>query len=449
MTRISPPDTACVLIVDDDRAFRRSTAELLRQDGYLVDTAEDSVSAGRALREQSFDLILLDLRMPGIDGLGVVETLRRRGEHVPILMVSGFGSIDAAVRALQLGADDFLSKPVDPQELCDRVAALIERRPVAATPDLDERIVGRSRAIRDALASVRQVAPADATVLLTGETGTGKELFARTIHELSHRAAGPFVPINCAGLPDSLLESELFGHVRGAFTGAVADKRGLFEAAHEGTIFLDEVGDMSLRLQQRLLRVLQEREVTPVGTVAARSIDVRVIAATHRTLRDEVDAGRFRHDLYYRLNVFPVRLPPLRERKSDIPLLVERALSRARRRPRHEVPTLSPFVMRLLRAYEWPGNVRELFSAVESAAIRAGDAARIQAQHLPQRIRREMDEDGGGRYQAESPGRAERAAVEAALDEADGIRTRAAELLGMSRTTLWRKMREYELVDPK
>ncbi|MGI9038319.1 MAG: sigma-54-dependent transcriptional regulator [Gemmatimonadota bacterium] len=436
-----------ILIVDDDRAFRRSTAELLRQEGYAVDTAEDSITAGEAIQGNRFDLVLLDLRMPGVDGMGVVETLRLRGEHMPILMVSGFGSIDAAVNSLQLGADDFLSKPVDPEVLCGRVAGLLERRPLDGSGDGLMGIVGQSAAMREVFASVRQVAPTDTTVLLSGDTGTGKELFARCLHELSARSTEAFIPINCAGLSEGLLESELFGHVKGAFTGAVADKKGLFEAAHGGSLFLDEIGDMSLRLQQRLLRVLQEREVTPVGAVATRAVDVRVIAATHRDLREEVAESRFREDLFYRLNIFPISLPRLSARRGDVPLLVERAIRRLRERSAHDLPaTVSPFAMRLLQSYEWPGNVRELFAAVESAAIRAGDNPRIEAQHLPARVRGDSaDDSDGGRYQADASGPDEKASISAALEEAQGVRTKAAELLGMSRTTLWRKMRDYGL----
>lgn len=438
--------TGRILIVDDDRAFRRSTAELLRQEGHEVETAEGAAGAGEAMQQGRFDLVLLDLRMPGIDGTGVIETLRRRGDNVPILMVSGFGSIDSAVHSLHLGADDFLSKPVDPELLCTRVSELLERRPTGMALE-SAAIVGRTAAIRETLAAMRQVGPTDATVLLHGETGTGKELFARAIHEHSPRSNGPFVPVNCASLSESLLESELYGHVRGAFTGAVSAKMGLFEAADDGTIFLDEVGDMSLRLQQGLLRVLQEREVTPVGAVTSLPVDVRVVAATHRDLHREVAEGRFREDLFYRLHIFPIVLPPLRDRRADVPLLIEHALRQLRERATTELPrSISPFAIRLLKSYSWPGNVRELFAAVESAAIRAGGRSQIEAQHLPERIRTETF--GGSdrpRYQTNRPHTDERAAIQAALEEVDGVRAQAAELLGMSRTTLWRRIRAYDL----
>jgi len=323
-----------VLVVDDDRTFRLSTAELLRQDGHDVEVAADASEAVDRLSAGTFDLVLLDMRMPGMDGLTAVEVLRTRGLQTPILMISGFGTIDTAVESLHRGADHFLAKPVDPDVLSAKVAELLERRPA------EERVregalgamVGHARSMREVFDSIRRVAPTETTVLITGETGTGKELLARAVHDLSRRAAGPFVPVNCAALAEGVLESELFGHVRGAFTGAVSDRKGLFAAAAGGTIFLDEVGDVSLALQQRLLRVIQEREVVPVGSVRPEPVDVRVVAATHRDLAEEIRHGRFREDLYYRLNVYRVDVPPLRARASDIPLLVEAALARLRER---------------------------------------------------------------------------------------------------------------------
>ncbi len=438
-------DARRVLVVDDDRAFRLSTAELLRGEGYDVAGAASANEAAQALLASPYDLVLLDLRMPGVDGLATVEVLRGRGEDVPILMISGFGEIEDAVQALHLGADDFLTKPVDPDLLSARVAALLERRPSPGRLESGPvpGMVGHAPPMRRVFEAVRQVAPADTTVLVTGETGTGKELVARAIHGLSRRAAGPFVPVNCAGLAEGILESELFGHVRGAFTGAVRDRPGLFAAASGGTLFLDEVGDMSLRLQQRLLRALQEGEVTPVGAVAPEKVDVRIVAATNRDLRAEVRAGRFREDLFYRLNVFSVGLPPLRERPGDVPLLVEAALRRLRDRlPDAASQACSPYALRLLRAYDWPGNVRELLAVVESAAVRAG-GARIEANHLPAEVRPDAEPRDEERYRAPAGPDEERALIRAALEEASGVRTRAAEILGMSRTTLWRKMRDF------
>ncbi len=439
---------ARILVVDDDRAFRLSTAALLQQDGYQVVSVGDGQQAVEALREAHFDLMLLDLRMPGTDGLGVVQALRVWGEGIPILMISGFGTVDAAVRALHLGVDDFLTKPVEPDVLSHRVADLLERRPgaQASTEGVFGEMVGRSSPMQEVFSAIRRVAPTETTVLITGETGTGKELVAKAVHAHSARRAGPFVAINCAALPDGLLESELFGHVRGAFTGAVHDRTGLFEAAARGTLFLDEIGDVSPALQLRLLRSIQEREVRRVGSVRSTHVDVRIVAATRRDLRQEVAAGRLREDLFYRLNVFPIVLPPLRERPSDIPLLVESALRKIQNgRPGNVMLSCSPFAMRILRAHPWPGNVRELLAAVESAAIRA-DGDRIEAQHLPLEIRTASEPDGvesDARYQAKASGGDERGVILAALEEAEGSRTHAAEILGMGRTTLWRKLKSY------
>ncbi len=439
------PPSPHILLVDDDDAFRRSTAELLRGDGFDVTTASGAAEASRALETRTFDLLLLDVRMPGVGGLDIVEVLRRRGERMPILMVSGYGTISTAVGSLHLGADDFLTKPVDPAELSRRIADLVDRRPVPER--LDEAthhgIVGRSKNIREMIAAIRQVAPTDATVLVTGETGSGKELVARAVHDLSARAAHPFLPVNCAALAEGLLESELFGHVRGAFTGAVSDKDGLFAAAAGGTVFLDEIGDMSQRLQQRILRVLEEREATPVGATAPRPVDVRIVAATHRDLEREMEAGRFRRDLYYRLAVFPIRVPSLRERSCDIALLANTALERLRERSAGPTaPGISPAAVRLLQHHAWPGNVRELFAAVEAAAIRAGEGE-IGVEHLPSVIRREEGEVGTGRYSETGDEEEERASILAALEAAGGVRAHAAAMLGMSRTTLWRRLRAY------
>ncbi|MEP6834834.1 MAG: sigma-54 dependent transcriptional regulator [Gemmatimonas sp.] len=446
---------ARLLIVDDDHGFRRTTSALLRNDGHIVDTVEDGKQAVSALRATHYDLMLLDLRMPGIDGLGLVETLRLWGDGIPILMISGFGTVDSAVRALHLGADDFLTKPVEPDILTARVAELLERRPsVSEAPLQPAGMIGRTPVVQAFFASLRKVAPTDTTVLITGETGTGKERAARAVHELSPRRNLPFVAVNCAALAEGVLESELFGHVRGAFTGATRDRVGLFEAAESGTIFLDEIGEMSLTLQQRLLRVLQEREVTPVGATKPVKVNARVVAATNRNLRALVADGRFREDLLYRLAVFPLELAPLRERRGDIPLFIARALDDLRAAGlRRDSLACSPFAVRLLREFDWPGNVRQLFATLESAAIHA-DFHRIEAQHLPAEIRarsasgtetsaRATPPDS--RYRITSDESDERAIIEAALSETDGALARTAELLGMGRTTLWRKLRAYGL----
>jgi len=437
---------AQILVVDDDPTFRMTTAALLEADGYAVDTAPDGQQAVERLKGRQFDLLLVDLRMPGIDGISLVEALRLWGHGIPILMISGFGTVDSAVRALQTGVDDFLLKPVEPDVLSARVADLLERRPQQTTVQPTAAgIVGRSAPMRALLDRMKRVAATDTTVLITGETGTGKELVARGVHTLSPRTRKPFVAVNCSALAEGLLESELFGHVRGAFTSAARDRAGVFEAADGGTLFLDEIGSTTPALQSRLLRALQEREITRVGSSTPIHVDVRVITATNLDLRSLVSEGKFREDLYYRLAVYPLMVPPLRERATDIPLLVEHALTQLRSRiPTAAGLTVSPLAMRLLRQYSWPGNVRQLIAALESAAISAGEGGRIEAQHLPDEIRDTQDSGQlGARYKASSAPDDERAAIEAALAHTGGTLSRAAELLGMGRTTLWRKMRAY------
>ena len=435
---------ARILVVDDDATFRMTTGALLEADGHAIDTAGDGQQAVERLKQQRYDLMLVDLRMPGIDGIALVEALRLWGYGVPILMISGFGTVDSAVRALQTGADDFLLKPVEPDVLSARVNDLLERRPQQpiATPSIAG-IVGRSAPMLSLFERTRRVAATETTVLITGETGTGKELVARGVHALSPRAKKPFLAVNCSALAEGLLESELFGHVRGAFTSAARDRAGVFEASDGGTLFLDEIGTTSPGLQSRLLRALQEKEITRVGSTAPIRVDVRVVAATNVELKALVDEGTFREDLYYRLAVYPLNVPPLRERSADIPLLVEHGLAQLRGRiPGAANLSCSPLAMRLLRQYSWPGNVRQLMAALESAAISAGDSGRIEAQHLPDEVR-EAQESSSGRYKASVVPDDERAAIEAALAHTGGVLSRAADLLGMGRTTLWRKMRAH------
>ncbi len=437
--------TGRILIVDDDPTFRLTTGALLAADGHQIETAADGPQAVERLRGHTFDLLLVDLRMPGVDGLGLVEALRAWGHGVPILMISGFGTIDAAVRALHLGANDFLTKPVEPSVLSARVAELLElhpRRDNAPHSGLAN-IIGRSPAIRSLFERLERVAPTETTVLITGETGVGKELVARAVHALSTRRSKPMIAVNCAALAEGLLESELFGHVRGAFTGAMRDRAGVFEAAHGGTLFLDEIGATTPALQTRLLRALQEREITRVGSTTPIKVDVRIVAATNEDLGTLVAAKRMREDLQYRLAVFPLEVPSLRDRAGDVPLLVDHCLAQLRERlPSAGNLSCSVSALRCLRAYRWPGNVRQLFAALESAAINAGGGT-IETQHLPEQVR--GDTSVSGRYRTSGPTDDERATIEEAIGRADGSLSRAAELLGMGRTTLWRKMKTFGL----
>jgi two-component system response regulator HydG len=448
-------DAPRILIIDDDRAFRVGTGALLTDEGYQVDAAAGAEEGLQRLGDGGYQLVLLDLKMEGRTGLSVLEEMRRVGHTVPVLMLTGYATVDSAVQALKLGADDYLTKPCDNDVLRAKIRAILATRaPVLGLGAA--RIVAGAPEMKEVLKSIERVAPTDSTVLLRGATGTGKELVARAIHEESPRRRHAFVAVNCSALAEGLLESELFGHARGAFTGAVAERKGVFEEANGGTLFLDEIGDVSPAMQAKLLRVLQEREVTRVGTARAVPVDVRVIAATHQELEAMVEDGRFRADLYFRLKVFQIRIPDLRERPRDIPALVSAAVARWNERvqdPRRRVAGYSDETLAVLEAYDWPGNVRELMTAIEHACI-VCDGARILPCHLPPEIlERDMhpgeppaDRGGesGRRYQAPSPD-AEREAIRAALAEAEGNRTRAAAALGMGRTTLWQKLKAYGL----
>jgi DNA-binding NtrC family response regulator len=431
------------------------TGALLSDEGYVVESASGGDEGLERLRSHRYNLVLLDLKMEGRDGISVLEELRRQGSDIPVVMLTGFATVDSAVQALKLGAEDYITKPCDNQLLRSKIRGILEAR----TPVLGagaSRIVASTPEMKEVLRAVERVAPTDSTVLLRGATGTGKELVAHAIHDESPRGSQPFVAVNCSALAESLLESELFGHARGAFTGAIADRRGLFEEANRGTLFLDEIGDVSSGMQAKLLRALQEREVTRVGTSKPVKVDVRVIAATHQDLEAMVESGRFRADLYFRLKVFQIRVPDLRDRPGDIPALVAAAVARwneSSNDPARRVPGCSEETVELLRSYDWPGNVRELMGAVEHACIVSG-GKRLLPYHLPPEIReREKIEEAptetgsseaGRRYQAPDPSE-ERETIRLALEEAQGNRTQAAAALGMGRTTLWQKLKAYGL----
>jgi DNA-binding NtrC family response regulator len=457
-------DKPRILIIDDDRAFRVGTGALLSDDGYDVDAEPGAEPGLERLKQERYDMVLLDLKMPGRTGLSVLEELRGAGNDVPVLMLTGYATVDSAVHALKLGADDYITKPCDNAVLRTKIKAVLARREPVLGPGV-QRIVGTTQKMREVLRAVARVAPTESTVLLRGATGTGKELIARAIHEESPRRPRPFVAVNCSALAEGLLESELFGHARGAFTGAVSDRKGMFEEANTGTIFLDEIGDVSPAMQARLLRVLQEREVVRVGTSRPVQVDVRVIAATHQDLEAMVEDGRFRKDLYFRLKVFQIRVPELRERPEDVPALAAAALARWNERvePHRRISGVSDEAMQVMQAYDWPGNVRELMTSVEYACI-VCDGKRILACHLPEEVR-EGPQPGGAsdvarssssasptsgrapepkRYQAPDADE-EREAIRTALEEANGNRTKAAAALGMGRTTLWQKLKEYGL----
>jgi two-component system, NtrC family, response regulator AtoC len=366
-----------VLLVDDERDALDACSQALAAERYVVDTAAGPQEALDKIERNSYDAAVVDLKMPGMSGLDVLRTIRRLDVDVAVVMVTGYATVDTAVEAMKEGAADYLQKPFTPDELRLAVRRAIDRQELVrenqalrerlGTPREAPALIGESAAMREVRRLIARIAEGDATVLVTGETGTGKELAARAIHALSRRASHPFIAVDCAAVPGELLESEFFGHEKGAFTGAIRRRKGSFELAHGGTLFLDEIGTMSVELQAKLLRVLQEREIQPVGSERKIPIDVRVVAATNRNLREAVREGGFREDLYYRLHVIPLRLPPLRERPDDIPLLVDHFIAKRGRKLARRIERVDPAALAALAAAPWPGNVRELESAVERA----------------------------------------------------------------------------------
>ncbi|GAB4237859.1 MAG: sigma-54 dependent transcriptional regulator [Acidobacteriota bacterium] len=445
-----------VLLADDDRNHLRVVASQLESQGFVVIPCESGEEALSSLAEAAPDVLVTDLRMPGLGGLDLLEEVKRRAPELPVVFLTAYGTIDLAVEATKRGAFDFLTKPVEAAHLAHVIRRAHEvqelvrenRRLTEAVSDRFqfEGILGVSPKFREVIEKAKQLARVDVTVLLWGESGTGKELVARAIHFNSARARRPFVVVNCAAIPEDLLESELFGYRKGAFTGAVQDKKGKFEAAHTGTIFLDEIGELALAAQAKLLRVLQEREIDVVGDPRPRPVDVRVIAATNRNLEELMRAGRFREDLYYRLAVAALRLPPLRERREDIPLLANHFLEQCSRRMDRPF-RLSPDALKALQAYSWPGNIRELQNVIEQAAVFAGEDV-ITAAALPATVQLR----GGNqlaKLRLELPDEPisleeiERELLLAALVKHGWNQTRAARYLGITRNTLVYRMQKF------
>src|SRR5688572_24648581 len=365
-----------ILIVDDEPGVRSALGGVLRDEGYEVDAVDSGEACLERLARQTYDVVVLDIWLPGIDGLATLARMRERQIDVQVVIISGHGNIESAVRAIKMGAFDFVEKPLTLEKTVLVVRNALrqrtleaENRALRAKVDAQHTMVGESYAMVKLREQVAMAAPTNGRVLIFGENGTGKELVARNIHQLSRRRAAPFVEVNCAAIPEDLIESELFGHVRGAFTGAVADRRGKFEAAHGGTIFLDEIADMSLKTQAKVLRVLQEQVMEAVGGSSRIRVDARVLAATNKDLTAEIRAGRFREDLYFRLNVVPIFVPPLRDRQEDIPLLAEHFMAMLAREYGRRPKTFEADAVIALRQYVWPGNVRELHNVVERLMI--------------------------------------------------------------------------------
>jgi two-component system response regulator AtoC len=445
---------ATILVVDDDERLRQTLSLLLRTAGHEVVAAADVASAEAVLRERDVDLVISDVRMPGGSGLDLLESVRRLETDSPVILLTAYGTVASAVQAMQRGAFDYLLKPFDADELKLRVSRALALRRFRAEneflrarpegePGLDE-LIGVSPRLRDVVEMAKQVAESSASVLITGETGTGKEVLARSIHRRSPRAERLLVPVNLAAVPLELLESELFGHARGAFTGALTERAGKLELADGGTLFLDEVGDAPLALQPKLLRVLQDGVIERVGSNQQRRVDVRVISATNRNLDEAIAAGQFRSDLYYRLRVIQIEMPPLRERPEDVRYLTAHFLRRFGQRRPGGPPGITHEALRLLEGYRWPGNVRELENVIERAVVLCrGDTIGTSLLDLRERTS-DVPERGGLRLD-EALDRVEREMILRALEETKHVKARAARLLGVSERSLWYKLKKHGL----
>jgi two-component system response regulator PilR (NtrC family) len=441
-----------ILVADDEPGVRESLAEVLRDVGYAVETAADGTAALKALEEHDFGVVVTDLRMPGADGLDVLKRAREISPQTLVLVMTAHGTVDTAVEALRAGATDYILKPVVFDDLLAKVGRLLEHRQIAWQMQMLRReveakydfhgLVGGSSAMREVFELVKKVAPTPTTVLITGESGTGKEVVARALHQFSEVAQRIFLPVNCAAIPENLLESQLFGHVRGAFTGAVTSQEGLFSRAKGGTIFLDEIGDMPFGLQSKLLRAIESKEILPVGSTQPVTVDVRIIAASNRDLRQMVDEGKFRDDLYYRLNVVNIQLPPLRDRREDIPSLLEYLVRRHNREMKRAYKGVDNATLKVLMSQPWKGNVRELDNVIEHAMI-LGNGEWITVADLPRALR---DSDAPlppvGDELREALRAYERIHIETVLRRAGHDKRRAADLLGLSLSSLYRKLNE-------
>ena len=437
---------ASILIVDDESVVRDSLAKWFEEEGYSVDTATSAREALLKLPRQRWDLALVDIKMPGMDGLELHRKIREVDPNIIVIIMTGYASVETAVQALKDGAYDYIMKPFDPDDLTHAVAKALDHRRareenLRLRESLEEvqavELVGQSPAMQRVLESIRTVAPIDTTVLIHGESGTGKELVARAVHNLSPRRFMPMVTIHCGALTETLLESELFGHEKGAFTGAQYRKKGKFEVAEGGTVFLDEISDISLKTQTDLLRVLQEKEITRVGGTQAIKVDFRAIAATNRDLSTLMREGTFRPDLYYRLNVFGITLPPLRERKEDIPLLVDHFLRKYSRAMNKRFTNLSRPALDVLMNYQWPGNVRELENAIERAMV-IGRGPEVQAADFPLQVTTPPQPESGLALED-----VERGHILHVLETCEWNQTRAAKVLGIDRVTLYNKIKKY------
>lgn len=449
-----------ILIVDDDAAHLHMLKTLLQSYGHKAETATDGEEAVDMVREKPFDLILMDVRMAHIGGIEALRQIKECNPAIPVIIMTAYSSVDTAVEAMKLGAYDYLTKPLNFEELqlileraMDHLRLTTENRllkeKMAAETTFAE-IIGSSLAMRKVVNMARIVAPTEATVLITGESGTGKELFAKAIHVNSERAKGPLITVNCAALTETLLESELFGHEKGTFTGADRQRNGRFMQANKGTIFLDEVGEIPLPMQAKILRTIQEREIQRLGSDEVLHVDVRIIAATNRNLAEEAKAGRFREDLYYRLNVMNIHIPPLRERAEDIPLLAHHFLGKYVEKNRKNLKGFTPAAMDMLTRAQWPGNVRELENVIERGVILAAGPY-MSERDLPTTLLVESQSGSGTQPVPDLGGKTleeiESQAILATMEQTQGNKSEAAKLLNITRTTLNNKLKKYSLLE--
>ncbi len=446
---------ASVLVIDDEESIRDSMSQVLRKEGYRVRSAASGQEGLNLFSAEAFQIVFVDLKLPGTSGLDVLSRIKEADPQTPVIIITGYASIESAVEAMKRGAFDYLTKPFTPEEV--RVVAgkalesrrlLIEnislRRELEAKTEF-ELVVGRGSAISRVLDVVRRVSPSESTILITGESGTGKELVAREIHRHSLRRNAPFVVVDCGALVETLFESELFGHVKGSFTGAHETKHGRFEVAEGGTIFFDEISNIGLNIQAKLLRAIQEREVSRIGSSKAIKVDVRILAATNEDLAQAVRMGKFREDLFYRLSVVPIQLPPLRERKEDIPLLVDHFLQKYNKRTKKNISGVSSRVLKALKEYDWPGNIRELENTIERAVVLSqGDGIELE-DLMYHGISARVTGAGSISGKSQTLEDMEKEYIRAVLRAQNGNRTRTAEVLGIDRKTLWAKIRKYKI----
>lgn len=443
-----------ILVVDDEADTLEACSQVLRRAGCRVTTTSDVHQALALVQESEFDVLIADLKMPKMDGLQLLKAVRRVDPDLPVVMITGYATVETAVESIKAGAVDYIPKPFEPDQLRQVIRNTVEKLDLMREnqalkerlrhPSAQSEMLGESGAVHRVREIIAKVAPTDSTVLILGETGTGKELVARAIHDTSHRAPKPMIPVNCAAIPSTLLESELFGHMKGAFTGAYRSKRGSFQLANGGSLFLDEIGEMSLDLQIKLLRALQDHHIQPLGSEKFVEVDVRIIAASNRDLEEDVRKGRFREDLYYRVNVLPIVLPPLRERGDDVLLLADHFLNRYTRELRKDVRGFTDDVRRLLQEYPWLGNIRELENVVERAVILAeGEVLGVEA--FPQLLSTgasgaERSSGAGDLTEYPPLEKVERDYIMEVLQATQWNRKRASEILGISTVTIWRKL---------